>query len=98
MRGRKEGALRRLNEHLEGVSSGACKTTASSRHSGGGDSATRLLTHPTHPTPPRQVFVANPNKTRPVVEILYNNKDKLLKYLDDFHNDRGERLGVWQVV
>lgn len=37
-----------------------------------------------------QVFVANPNKTRAVVEILFNNKEKLLKYLDDFHNDRGE--------
>jgi hypothetical protein len=36
-----------------------------------------------------QVFVANPNKTRPVVEILYNNREKLLKYLQDFHNDRG---------
>lgn len=35
--------------------------------------------------------MANPNKTRPVVDILYNNKDKLLKYLDDFHNDRGAR-------
>ncbi len=35
------------------------------------------------------MFVANPNKTRAVVEILYNNKEKLLKYLDDFHNDRG---------
>ena len=42
---------------------------------------------PCHPA--LQVFVANPNKTRPVVEILFNNKDKLLKYLDDFHNDRG---------
>ncbi|PRW33057.1 Degreening-related dee76 [Chlorella sorokiniana] len=37
-----------------------------------------------------KVFVANPNKTRPVVDILYNNKDKLLKYLDDFHNDRDD--------
>ena len=42
---------------------------------------------PSHPSP--QVFVANPNKTRAVVEILFNNRDKLLKYLDDFHNDRG---------
>ncbi|PSC72997.1 Calcium-binding 39 [Micractinium conductrix] len=37
-----------------------------------------------------KVFVANPNKTRAVVEILYNNRDKLLKYLDDFHNDRDD--------
>lgn len=42
------------------------------------------------PLPARQVFVANPNKTRPVVEILHNNRDKLLKYLDDFHADRGQ--------
>jgi hypothetical protein len=40
-----------------------------------------------------QVFVANPNKSQPVVEILHNNRDKLLKYLDDFHNDRGGRAG-----
>lgn len=44
-----------------------------------------------------QVFVANPNKTRPVVDILYNNKEKLLKYLDDFHNDRGARLWAGEV-
>lgn len=37
-----------------------------------------------------KVFVANPNKTRAVVEILYNNKEKLLKYLDDFHTDRDD--------
>ncbi len=43
-------------------------------------------------TLPVQVFVANPNKTKPVIEILYNNKEKLLKYLNDFHNDRGGRL------
>ena len=49
------------------------------------------LTHCVPAPPGRQVFVANPNKTRAVVEILYNNRDKLLKYLDDFHNDRGER-------
>ena len=53
---------------------------------------------PSLPSPPSnlpapaalQVFVANPNKTRAVVEILHNNRDKLLKYLADFHNDRGE--------
>ena len=37
--------------------------------------------------------MANPNKSQPVVEILHNNRDKLLKYLDDFHNDRGGRAG-----
>jgi len=36
-----------------------------------------------------KVFVANPNKTQPVVEVLLNNRDKLLKYLEDFQNDRG---------
>lgn len=36
-----------------------------------------------------QVFVANPNKTRPIVEILVGNRDKLLKYLTDFHSDKG---------
>ena len=37
-----------------------------------------------------QVFVANPNKTKPIIEILVGNKDKLLKYLTDFHSDKGE--------
>jgi calcium binding protein 39 len=35
-----------------------------------------------------KVFVANPNKTRAIVEVLVNNRDKLLAYLEDFHNDR----------
>lgn len=35
-----------------------------------------------------KVFVANPNKTRPIVEILVGNRDKLLKYLTDFHSDK----------
>lgn len=33
--------------------------------------------------------MANPNKTKAVSDILVNNKEKLLKYLEDFHNDRG---------
>ena len=37
-----------------------------------------------------QVFVANPNKTRPIIDILVGNRDKLLKYLTDFHSDKGE--------
>lgn len=37
-----------------------------------------------------KVFVANPNKTPPIVEILANNRDKLLKYLSDFHEDRDD--------
>lgn len=42
--------------------------------------------------PPLKVFVANPNKPQPIVDILTNNRDKLLKYLEDFHTDRGEHL------
>jgi len=37
-----------------------------------------------------QVFVANPTKPPAIVDILVNNRDKLLKYLEDFHTDRGE--------
>lgn len=37
-----------------------------------------------------KVFVANPNKTRQVQEILQKNKERLLKFLADFHNDRQE--------
>jgi hypothetical protein len=36
-----------------------------------------------------QVFVANPNKPPAIVDILRNNKEKLLKYLEEFHTDRG---------
>ncbi len=38
-----------------------------------------------------QVFVANPNKTPAIVSILVSNRDKLLKYLGDFHTDKGAR-------
>ncbi len=34
-----------------------------------------------------QVFVANPNKTQAIIDILAGNKEKLLRYLKDFHND-----------
>ncbi len=34
-----------------------------------------------------QVFVANPNKTQAIIDILAGNKDKLLRYLKDFHNE-----------
>ena len=36
-----------------------------------------------------QVFVANPNKTQEITELLQHNKDKLLRYLGDFHTDKG---------
>ena len=37
-----------------------------------------------------QVFVANPNKNEAIVDILTSNKEKPLKYLGDFHTDKGE--------
>lgn len=40
------------------------------------------------------MFVANPNKTRPIIEILVGNRDKLLKYLTDFHSDKGMLPGT----
>jgi calcium binding protein 39 len=40
--------------------------------------------------------LANPNKPQPIIDILSNNRDKLLKYLEDFHTDRGEAVG-WLV-
>lgn len=39
-----------------------------------------------------QVFVANPNKPQPIVDILTNNREKLLKYLEDFHTERGKHF------
>ena len=40
-----------------------------------------------------KVFVANPSKPQPVVDILTNNRGKLLKYLEDFLPERGELSG-----
>lgn len=37
-----------------------------------------------------KVFVANPKKTKPITNILANNKDKLVKYLGDFHAERDD--------
>ena len=39
-----------------------------------------------------QVFVANPNKSPEVVQILTGNKARLLRYLGDFHTDKGALL------
>ncbi len=36
--------------------------------------------------------MANPNKTEEIVEVLSTNKEKLLKYLGDFHTDKGRPL------
>ncbi|KAK9818819.1 hypothetical protein WJX74_005590 [Apatococcus lobatus] len=37
-----------------------------------------------------KVFVANPNKPKPIVEILTGNQEKLLKYLTNFHTDKDD--------
>jgi len=37
-----------------------------------------------------KVFVANPKKPQPVLDILVQNKELLIAYLTDFHNDRSE--------
>ena len=37
-----------------------------------------------------KVFVANPNKSNPVLEILQRNQAKLIDFLDKFHTDKGE--------
>lgn len=37
-----------------------------------------------------QVFVANPNKPKPILDILLRNQDKLVDFLTKFHTDRSE--------
>ncbi|VDK76952.1 unnamed protein product [Gongylonema pulchrum] len=37
-----------------------------------------------------QVFVANPNKSKAVSDILLRNKEKLVDFLTNFHTDRTE--------
>lgn len=37
-----------------------------------------------------KVFVANPKKTLPILTILVRNKERLLKFLNNFHNERDE--------
>ncbi|XP_071481813.1 calcium-binding protein 39-like [Diadema antillarum] len=37
-----------------------------------------------------KVFVANPNKSKPILEILLKNKEKLVEFLTNFHTDRTE--------
>lgn len=37
-----------------------------------------------------KVFVANPDKPRPILEILLRNQDKLIDFLSRFHTDRTE--------
>ncbi|KAL2611805.1 hypothetical protein R1flu_023497 [Riccia fluitans] len=35
-----------------------------------------------------KVFVANPNKTPAIVNILFKNREKLLRFIDNFHLDK----------
>jgi len=35
-----------------------------------------------------KVFVANPNKPAPILNVLVKNKDKLIAFLTNFHNDK----------
>lgn len=37
-----------------------------------------------------QVFVANPNKTQPIIDILFKNQVKLIDFLNSFQKDRTE--------
>jgi len=37
------------------------------------------------------VFVANPSKAKPILDILLKNKDKLIDFLSKFHTDRTGR-------
>jgi len=34
--------------------------------------------------------VANPNKPKPILDILLRNQDKLVDFLSKFHNDRSD--------
>ncbi|KAG2179080.1 hypothetical protein INT43_001930, partial [Umbelopsis isabellina] len=35
-----------------------------------------------------KVFVANPNKNKPILDILTKNQERLMVFLNNFHNDR----------
>ncbi|XP_077988384.1 calcium-binding protein 39-like [Glandiceps talaboti] len=37
-----------------------------------------------------KVFVANPNKSEPILDVLLKNKEKLVEFLTSFHTDRTE--------
>lgn len=37
-----------------------------------------------------KVFVANPNKPQPILHILIKNKEKLVSFLNNFHNDKDD--------
>merc|ERR1712100_477735 len=35
-----------------------------------------------------KVFVANPSKSQPILDLLIRNKEKLISFLNNFHNDK----------
>jgi len=37
-----------------------------------------------------KIFVANPKKSKPVLEILLRNRDKLIEFLKKFHKDKDD--------
>ncbi|KAL1924992.1 uncharacterized protein VTP21DRAFT_4646 [Calcarisporiella thermophila] len=37
-----------------------------------------------------KVFVANPHKPKPILDILQKNREKLITFLSNFHNDRND--------
>jgi calcium binding protein 39 len=37
-----------------------------------------------------KVFVANPEKSKPVLDILMRNRNKLIEFLQGFQKDRGK--------
>lgn len=45
-----------------------------------------------------KVFVANPNKSKAILDILLKNKDKLVTFLGNFHNDRQGLLSFFCVL
>lgn len=46
-----------------------------------------------------KVFVANPKKPPQIESILRRNKDKLLVFLKNFHNDKeGAYIAVWGAI
>lgn len=36
------------------------------------------------------MFVANPNKTQPIIDILLKNQTKLIDFLSNFQKDRAD--------
>lgn len=36
------------------------------------------------------MFVANPNKPKPILDILLRNKEKLVDFLTKFHTERSD--------